>query len=184
MVHAKLGVAQENSGKLVSVVRSEAKKIAAEEECDLVLVDGPPGIGCPVIASITGADLVLVVTEPTLSGLHDLTRVSDLTRHFGIRTLLLLNKWDLNREIASKLERLSKQRNVHVVGKVSYDNAISKAQINGETVIEHQSDGVAAEIKRAWGEVSEVIDDLDSSPLVGLSPVVPLTTELKERRTR
>jgi MinD superfamily P-loop ATPase len=178
MVHAKLGVAQENSGKLVCVVRSEAKKIAAEEDFDLVIVDGPPGIGCPVIASITGADLVLVVTEPTLSGLHDFTRVADLTRHFGIKTLLLLNKWDLNSEIASELETFARQRDVHMVGKISYDRAITEAQMKGETVIEYHNDGVAVEIKRAWSQVSKFIDDLDSSTLVGLTPLVPLTAEL------
>ncbi|GAH53639.1 unnamed protein product, partial [marine sediment metagenome] len=88
MVHAKLGIAQENSGKLVSLVRNQAKKIAEEQALNLVIIDGSPGIGCPVIASITGADLVLVVTEPTLSGQHDLERVSQLTRHFGIKTLV------------------------------------------------------------------------------------------------
>jgi len=104
MVHAKLGVAEENSGKLVSLVRTQAKKIAEDRNLDLVLIDGSPGIGCPVIASIAGADIALVVTEPTLSGLHDLRRVIDLTRHFGIGTLVCINKWDLNEDIAAQIE--------------------------------------------------------------------------------
>ena len=184
MVHAKLGVAQENSGKLVNVVRSEARKIAVEEDIDLVLVDGPPGIGCPVIASITGADLVLVVTEPTLSGLHDLSRVTDLTKHFGIKTMLLINKWDLNREIASELEIFGQQRNVQIVGKVTYDKAMTKAQISEKTIVEYQKDGAAAEVKRAWREVSTAIDDLNSSPLGDLTLPILGKMEPAERKTR
>lgn len=110
MVHARLGVAEENSGKLVSLVRTQAKKIADDRRLDLVIIDGAPGIGCPVIASITGADLVLVVTEPTLSGMHDLERVVDLTKHFGIETLVCVNKWDLNEEIASQIETQALRR--------------------------------------------------------------------------
>ena len=96
MVHARLGVAAENSGKLVSTVRREARRIAEEENRSLIIVDGPPGIGCPVIASVTGASLVLVVTEPTVSGEHDLERVLSLTRHFDIPAAVCVNKWDLN----------------------------------------------------------------------------------------
>ena len=105
MVHARLGIAEENSGKLVSTVRKEAGAIAEQRGLDLVLIDGSPGIGCPVIASITGADLVLIVTEPTLSGLHDLGRVAELARHFGIPGMVCVNKWDLNPDVAGEIER-------------------------------------------------------------------------------
>jgi MinD superfamily P-loop ATPase len=163
MVHAKLGIAQENSGKLINLVRTHARRIAVEEGRSLILVDGPPGIGCPVIASVTGSDLVLVVTEPTLSGLHDFSRVADLTEHFGIQTLLLINKWDLNNELTSKLEVLAQRRNVRLVGRVSFDKAITQAQIRKQSIIEYQSDGVAGEIRQAWTEVSRVIDQQESS---------------------
>ena len=116
MVHAKLGVAEENSGKLVSTVRSTAKQIAEERGLDFVLIDGSPGIGCPVIASITGADLVLVVTEPTLSGLHDLKRVTDLTRHFGIPAMVCINKWDLNAEMSGEIEAKVRLRGLGIGG--------------------------------------------------------------------
>ncbi len=157
MVHAKLGVAEENSGKLVSIVRSQAKKIAEDSKMDLVLIDGAPGIGCPVVASITGADLVLVVTEPTLSGLHDLQRVTDLTKHFGIETLVCINKWDLNEEIASQIEEQARRRGLKVTGKIRYDRAVTEAQIQKKSLVEYQSNGAATEIKQVWADVQSVL---------------------------
>jgi len=153
MVHAKLGVAEENSGKLVSLVRTEAKKIAEGHNLDFVLIDGAPGIGCPVIASITGADLVLVVTEPTLSGLHDLQRVADLTKHFGIETFVCINKWDLNEDVASQIETQALQRGLKLAGKVRYDRVVTEAQIKGLSVVEYASNGIANEIRGLWANV-------------------------------
>jgi MinD superfamily P-loop ATPase len=153
MVHAKLGVAEANSGKLVSLVRAEARKIAEVRQLDLVLIDGAPGIGCPVIASIGGADLVLVVTEPTLSGLHDLERVADLTRHFGVETILGVNKWDLNEEIASRIELLAIERGMKLAGRVRYDPVVTEAQIMGLSVVEYAHDGVAGDIRDLWSNV-------------------------------
>ncbi len=153
MVHAKLGVAEENSGKLVSLVRTEAKKIADERKLDLVIIDGAPGIGCPVIASITGADLVLVVTEPTLSGLHDLQRVADLTKHFGIETLVCINKCDLNEDIASQIETQAGQRGLKSAGKVRYDRAVTEAQIRKISVVEYSRNGIADDIRNLWANV-------------------------------
>jgi len=166
MVHAKLGIAEENSGKLVSLVRKEAKKIAVERKLDLVLVDGSPGIGCPVIASITATNLALVVTEPTLSGLHDLERVLDLAGHFGIETLVAVNKSDLNTELAAEIESRARQRGVAVAGSVRYDRAVTEAQIKGRTVVEHTDQGAAADIRRLWSEVSGRLSA--TSPLVVL----------------
>jgi MinD superfamily P-loop ATPase len=160
MVHAKLGVAAENSGKLVSLLRIQAKKIAEEKKLNLVLIDGAPGIGCPVIASITGADLVLVVTEPTLSGLHDLKRVSDLTKHFGIETLICVNKWDLNQDLTSEIEAHARQRGLRVAGRVRYDQAVTEAQINKQSVTEYAKDGVATDIRQLWNEVLDAIGHL------------------------
>jgi MinD superfamily P-loop ATPase len=150
MVHARLGVAEENSGKLVSLVRSEAKKIAEERGLDLVIIDGSPGIGCPVIASITGADLVLVVTEPTLSGIHDLERISVLTRHFNIPTVVCINKYDLNEELSSQIEAKSAELNARVVGKVCYDPAVTKAQIMKSSVVEYTGGLISQQIKTLW----------------------------------
>jgi len=154
MVHAKLGIAEENSGKLVTVIRKEAKKIAQEEKRSLLIVDGSPGIGCPVIASITGADLVLIVTEPTLSGKHDLKRVADLAASFGIPTLVCINKADLNREIAAQIAEEARDRGIRLAGKIRYDNAFTKAQIMKATVIEYTGGWVSEEIKTLWRNVT------------------------------
>ncbi len=155
MVHARLGVAEENSGKLVTLVRTQANKIAEARGLDLVLIDGSPGIGCPVIASITGADLVLIVTEPTLSGLHDLQRAADLTNHFGIETLVCINKWDLNPELTRRIEAAVAQRALTVAGKVRYDKAVTLAQIRRLSVVEHTANGVAGEIRQLWTNLRE-----------------------------
>jgi MinD superfamily P-loop ATPase len=157
MVHAALGVAEENSGKLVSLVRKQAKKIAQERKIEMLLIDGSPGIGCPVIASITGADVVLVVTEPTLSGMHDLERVSDLTKHFGIETMVCINKWDLNKEIAARIEAHAKRRGLKLAGKVRYDRAVTEAQVQRKTLVEYQNNGTADEIRELWTEVLKTI---------------------------
>ena len=162
MVHAKLGVAEENSGKLVSLVRTRAKAIAQERKLGLVLIDGSPGIGCPVISSITGADHVLVVTEPTLSGLHDLRRVTELTTHFGIETQVCINKWDLNEDLASEIEAQARQRGVRVAGKVRYDQAVTKAQIKRKSVVEYTHSGAAADIRQLWATVSMGIAETPS----------------------
>ncbi len=122
MVHARLGVAAENSGKLVSLVRREARRIAEEQGVPLVIVDGPPGIGCPVIASVTGASLVLVVSEPTVSGEHDLERVLALTRHFEIPAAICVNKWDINPEMTDRIEEKASLAGAKIAGRIRYDN--------------------------------------------------------------
>jgi MinD superfamily P-loop ATPase len=153
MVHAKLGIAEENSGKLVTLIRKEAKNIAVEREKNLIIVDGSPGIGCPVIASITGADLVLIITEPTLSGKHDLGRVADLAARFDIPTLLCINKSDLNPEITQQITEEADNRGIKLAGNVRYDKAFTKAQIMKATVIEYTGGCVSEEIKALWRNV-------------------------------
>ncbi|MBT8489668.1 MAG: ATP-binding protein [Deltaproteobacteria bacterium] len=153
MVHARLGFAEGNSGKLVTLVRQEAKKIAERESLDYIIVDGSPGIGCPVIASVTGSDVVLIVTEPTLSGKHDLARVTKLTAHFRIPTLVCINKWDLNPEITEQIETEATQNGVRIAGRVRYDNAITKAQIMKTSVVEYTGGAVSEDIKTVWRNV-------------------------------
>ena len=153
MVHAELGIAEENSGKLVTLIRREAKRIAAEEKKDLIIADGSPGIGCPVIASITGADLVLIITEPTLSGKHDLERVATLTESFGIPTLVCVNKSDLNPQMTGQIAEEASERSIRLAGKIRYDKAFTKAQIMKATVIEYTGGWVSEEIKALWRNV-------------------------------
>ncbi len=152
MVHARLGVAAENSGKLVSMVRQEARRIAEERNSSLVIVDGPPGIGCPVIASVTGASLVLVVTEPTVSGEHDLKRVLSLTQHFKIPAVICVNKWDLNPEMADHIEQKARQANARIAGRIRYDRSVTLAQMQERAVVETDSP-CAADIKLIWKQL-------------------------------
>ena len=162
MVHARLGIAAENSGKLVSVVREQAKRIAEEQGCHLVLTDGPPGIGCPVIATLTGASLVLIVTEPTLSGQHDLERVAELARHFHIPALLCVNKWDLNPDVCEAIERLSATLGVNAAGRIRYDRAVTAAQVAGKNVLDYATNGAADDIRRLWRKLEKSLEMGDS----------------------
>jgi MinD superfamily P-loop ATPase len=153
MVHALMNTGAENSGKLVSLVRKEARRIAEKKGSEILLVDGPPGIGCPVIASITGADAVLAVTEPTLSGEHDLQRILELAGHFGIPVRVCINKWDINPEISDRIEAKAKASGADPVGRIPYDTAFTKAQVNGRTLIE-ESDGPASQaVKAVWEKI-------------------------------
>ncbi len=152
MVHAKLGVAAENSGKLVSVIRREAKRIAEETQTGLIIVDGPPGIGCPVIASVTGASHVLIVTEPTVSGEHDLERVLALTKHFNIPASVCVNKWDINEEMTERIEQKSRNSGAVVAGRIRYDREVTKAQVQRMTVIESNAPS-AVDIQNIWTQL-------------------------------
>jgi MinD superfamily P-loop ATPase len=160
MVHARLAIGAENSGKLVSIVRKQARKIAEELKSSWLIVDGPPGIACPVIASITGASLALIVIEPTLSGAHDIERVLTLTGHFGIPAMICVNKWELNPQIADQIERSAQSSGASVAGRICYDRAVTDAQIEGVTVVEYG--GQAAEdIRRIWQNLEERLQHTD-----------------------
>ncbi len=154
MVHARLNPGGENSGKLVSHVRNVARSLAEERKNDLVLVDGPPGVGCAVIASVSGASLVLVVTEPTMSGAHDMARVLELTRHFRVSAAVCVNKWDLNEEITGRIEKEARQHGATVVGRVRYDRAVTDAQRRGQPVVEWPASWAGDDIKAVWENVS------------------------------
>jgi len=160
MVHARLGIAQENSGKLVSLIRKEAKRIATKQNKDLIIADGSPGIGCPVIASITGADLVLAVTEPTISGRHDLDRVVELTEHFRIPTAVCINKCDINPEIAETIEKTTTEKGLRVVGKIAYDNIVTKAQIAGKSIVEYSNSTVKKQIVSLWKSILDMLSEV------------------------
>ena len=149
LVHARLGIAAENSGKLVSTVRSEAKRLAASNGSGLILVDGPPGIGCPVIAAITGASGVLVVTEPTVSGAHDMERVLELASHFKIPVALCVNRWDINPDSAERIENQGRNHGAVIAGRIRYDPAVTRAQVAGRSVVELGGDA-ADDIRAVW----------------------------------
>ena len=153
MVHAVLAPGAENSGKLVNIVRVNAKKVATEAGRDLIITDGPPGIGCPVISSVTGADAVLAVAEPTLSGMHDLARVTELARHFRIKMFVCVNKFDINPELAGKIEKMSEDSGAFVVGRIPYDREVTNAKNEGLSVIEYNKGASVDEIKSIWEKI-------------------------------
>ena len=158
MVHAHLGVAQENSGKLVSLVRAQARRMAEEQGLDLIICDGSPGIGCPVISSITGADMVLIVSEPTVSGAHDLERVAELAKHFMIPAAVCVNKHDINPDMADKIETYSRKLGLAVAGRVPYDVSATAAQVQGLSVVEHDDGPAAQAVRQAWRNVLEILN--------------------------
>jgi MinD superfamily P-loop ATPase len=151
MVHARLGIAEENSGKLVTLVRREAAKLAEKKNIDLIITDGPPGIGCPVIASIGGASLLLIVSEPTVSGIHDMERVTRLARHFKVPALLCINKYDLNPDQTSAIEAMAQKMGVGVLGRIPFDPIFVESMVQSKTIFEVNRDTDAcAAVKRLW----------------------------------
>ena len=155
MVHAQLGAGQENSGLLVALIRGKARDLAEERGLPLILVDGPPGIGCPVISSLTGVDRVLIVTEPTLSGLHDLDRVVGLANYFKIPGSVLINKFDLNREMAVRIEAYCREKGLGLAGNLPYDPAVTEAMIQGKTILEWSRNGLGAQVRTIWEKMQE-----------------------------
>jgi len=151
MVHARLGIAEENSGKLVALVRQEAKKLAEKNKLDLLITDGPPGVGCPVIASVGGASAVLIVTEPTVSGLHDMERVAQLAAHFKVPGMVCVNKFDLNPVQTDAIEKLAKENNMAVVGRVHFDRVFTESMVRGQTVLEYEGNSkIRSSISEIW----------------------------------
>jgi MinD superfamily P-loop ATPase len=157
LVHARLGIAQENSGKLVALVRQEARKLAQEQGLGYILSDGPPGIGCPVISSLSGTNLVLAVTEPTLSGMHDLDRVLGVCQHFSVPALVCINKYDINEENTSNIEKFCEAMGVEVISKLPFDNVVTEALVKGLPVVEYCEDGITREIENLWKRLSSAL---------------------------
>lgn len=150
LVHARLDPGAGNTGRLVNQLRQRARELVIRDE-ELILCDGSPGIGCPVIASLTGADLALIVAEPSCSSLHDLERVLELCRHFGIEARLVLNKWDLNPGLAQQIEAQATRWNLPVIGRLRYAPEVTQAQVHRQSVVEYApAAGVADDLRSLW----------------------------------
>jgi MinD superfamily P-loop ATPase len=154
MAHARLHVAQENSGKLVTVVREHARRLAENNGLPLLIVDGPPGIGCPVMASMTGVDHALLVTEPTLSGLHDLKRIIALATRFKVPAKVCINKFDLNETMTLKIEEFCASRGLELIGKIPYDRAVLASCVAGTPLGEEERSAASQAIKTMWHALS------------------------------
>jgi MinD superfamily P-loop ATPase len=158
MVHARLNPGAENSGKLVFRVREEARHLADHTGRGLILIDGPPGIGCPAISSISGASLVLAIAEPTPSGKHDLGRVLDLAAHFGLPAAVVVNKFDLNVGLSEGIESDARKRGAAAVGRIAYRHAFTAAQRRGASVVEVESGRAAEEVRKTWQSVQQLLE--------------------------
>jgi len=157
LVHARLGIAQENSGKLVALVRQEARKIAEKQEIDYIISDGPPGTGCPVISSLSGANLALLITEPTLSGIHDLERVIGVCHHFGVPALVCINKYDLNEDNTRQIENYCLGQGIAVAARIPFDNVVTESVVKGLPVVEYSRGRVADSIEALWRQVGQAL---------------------------
>ncbi|MFO7839910.1 MAG: ATP-binding protein [Desulfosalsimonadaceae bacterium] len=157
LVHAKLGIAEENSGLLVSLLRQKAREMAEQQGLEKILVDGPPGIGCPVIASVTNSNGVLVITEPTLSGIHDMQRVQELAEFLNVPTMLCINKYDLNPAMAEKIQQYAKSRRMKYVGAVPYDRDMTKSMVEQKTLLEYSDGKAARAVREMWNNISKTV---------------------------
>jgi len=158
LVHARLGIGEENSGKLVALVRQNARQLAEKESFEYIITDGPPGIGCPVISSLSGATMALLVTEPTLSGIHDLERVIGVCRHFGVPSFVCVNKYDINEDNTLSIEKFCSDQGIDVLSKIPLDHVVTEALVNGLPVVEYSRNGVSREIERLWAKIHGILD--------------------------
>jgi len=158
LVHARLNIAEENSGKLVTLVRQKAMEVAENKNFKWVIIDGSPGIGCPVIASITGVDCAVIVVEPTISGLHDAKRVVDVAKHFNILVKVIVNKYDLNCDITKRIEHWFGSKNIQVLGKIIFDKTVVQSVVNGKTMIEYSNNRVTKTLRNIWAALEEELE--------------------------
>ena len=159
MAHASLGIAEENSGKLVTLIRQEGKKLAEKRDLDLLITDGPPGIGCPVIASLGGATAVLIVSEPTVSGRHDMERVADLAAFFNIPAMVCINKFSLNPDEGRAIENFARQKGIKVMDRIPFDPIFTKSMVQGKNIFEYDGNSEAAEaVKKLWNGVIQELE--------------------------
>ncbi len=159
LVHARLGIAQENSGKLVALVRQKAKEIAGKQGLDYIISDGPPGIGCPVISSLSGVSLALIVTEPTLSGIHDMERVLGVCKHFGVPAMVCINKYDINKNNTRAIQDYCRVNGIEVAALIPFDNCVTEAMVLGRTIVEYSDGKVAGEIKNLWQKITAKLQE-------------------------
>jgi MinD superfamily P-loop ATPase len=156
-IHAKLGIGEENSGKLVTQVRRKATEICVENNMDTVIIDGPPGIGCQVIASLSGVDLALIVTEPTLSGIHDMRRIVEVARHFKISTACCINKHDINSKNSSRIEAWCQEYSMPLLGKIPYDEEVIRSMVRGYPLTDRTECAASKEIQELWEKLLNIL---------------------------
>ncbi len=155
-VHGRLGTGEENSGKLVAEVKKKAKEIAEQNNMDFVIIDGPPGIGCPVISSLSGTDLALVVAEPTLAGIHDMERVVQMAHHFYAQTACCINKYDINLQNSIEIENWCKKKFIPLLGKIPFDKEVTKSMVRGIPLTEYTNNSASKGIENMWQKLQKL----------------------------
>ncbi|NHJ47704.1 MAG: AAA family ATPase [Asgard group archaeon] len=156
-VHVEMAIGEGTSGRIVSAVRKQAQKIADEQSLDYIIVDGSPGIGCPVIASITGVDLTVIIVEPTLSGIHDLERVIGITNHFNVKPTVCINKYDINIENSDEIISYCEENNIQLIGKIPFNDIVPKSIVQNKTIFEVKENVVAEEIRNIWNNIQKIL---------------------------
>lgn len=157
LVHARLGIAKENSGKLVALVRHEAKKHAATNVADMIICDGPPGIGCPVISSLAGANLAVIITEPTMTAIHDLERIINVCCHFSVPLALCINKYDINTHNSIQIEKYCSDNNIPIIGKIAFDHTFTDALIQHRPVVSLANTNTTQRIIDMWEQIQSLL---------------------------
>ena len=157
MVHARLGIGADNSGKLVAKVKNEAKRIATENKAEMIIADGSPGIGCPVVSSLSGADFVVLVTEASVSGLHDLKRVYELVKKFKIKAGCIINKYDINQMLSQEIEKFLIEENIVFISKLPYNEDFTKAMTIGKTIVEYENEELKNIVTDSWNKVKQIL---------------------------
>jgi len=157
MVHARLGIGADNSGKLVAKVKNEAKRIATENTAEMIIADGSPGIGCPVVSSLSGADFVVLVTEASVSGLHDLKRVYELVKKFKIKAGCIINKYDINQMLSQEIEKFLIEENIVFISKLPYNEDFTKAMTIGKTIVEYENEELKNIVTDSWNKVKQIL---------------------------
>jgi MinD superfamily P-loop ATPase len=157
MIHARLGIGSDNSGKLVTKVKNEAKTLAQSENKNYVLIDGSPGIGCPVVSSLSGANFVVLVTEPSISGIHDLKRVYDLVKSFKIKAGCIINKFDINENGTTEILEFLKTENIEHIASIPYNENFTKAMTNAQTIVEYDKGELKEIITQSWEKIKRII---------------------------
>lgn len=173
MVHARLGIAEENSGRLVTLIRQQAKELAVKEKKDLIITDGPPGIGCPVIASLGGVSAVVIIAEPTVSGVHDMKRVVELAAHFKVPGMVCVNKYDLNIKKTEEIEAFAAEKNIEILGRIPFDALFTKAMIQGKNIIEYDDESKLSKI------ISSVWEKIMNTHAMNAMGILDLSTTIK-----
>ena len=156
MVHARMGAGEENSGRLVTEIRKKAKEIATDKKAGVIISDGPPGIGCPAIASVTGTDMVLLVVEPSRSGMHDAKRLYELVKSFNIPVVALINKFDINLEITAEIGAFLDENKIPLLGKIPFDPQLVESMVKEQTIVEYSPD---SNMSREFGMIWQKIEN-------------------------